>query len=1209
MRWLCSVGVLLFVTGCPSKDVDDDHDGVRAETDCDDNNPDVFPGNDEVCNGLDENCDGRVDEGVTQLFWPDTDGDGVGDATAEPVVGCERPADFSDNDLDCDDDHPEINPDADEDCSQLDMDCDGDPVNGLDTDDYYVDADLDGFGDDNLPQVSACTPADGLTDVGGDCDDTLDTIHPGADEICDGFDQDCDADIDEDAIDAGHYFLDADLDGFGDDDTEVVACAEIPGRSLVGGDCDDLDNTAFPGNPELCDEGVDNDCDPATDDDDSPTAPTFYTDIDQDGFGNTLAPVQQCLQADLAIFDGDCDDNVATTFPGANELCNGGVDDDCDPSTNEEDSAVWYFDQDHDGFGTENDTFTGCSPPPDYVQVPGDCDDTDPALNPDLTPGCDQLHCGLISLSEHWKATVTHTVTCDVDVEGAAKPVLTIDDGAIVRFHPNAELRIGDGAEGELQVDGDILGVLFTSAELFPAPGDWDGVLIGEDDRGSEIVGLTVEYGGKNGEGGVSVEGGDPTFDRLTSRLNLNDGLHITGSEPLVHDSALVENTNNGLFVDEGSGLSRATVDGDQGPSFTDNVVTDNGALPITIPGSHADEIALSSVLSPNDDEEIELLSGTLRFNGTWFDHEIPYRVADGASIEVEDGPQAELFIEDGVEIFFGSGAEITVGEGAEGRLELIDGPVGVVFNATDDVISSSDNWDGITFGPNDGGSIVRNLTIAYGGGNGNGNIDVNNSAPLFDGITSRLSDTAGLHVTGANAAPEIRNSTFTDNDEDGVFVESSSGIARSLFGPTFVNNVLTGNGISPVVLPPTFIGELDPSTQFSGNGSPIRIHGGQVLEDALWRELDEDYEILDDVDIGGPQDPVVTIEDDVVFLFDRDTQFTVGVVDDGALLINAPNGVRMTSSDPAPGEGDWDGIQIGRNGPLGPQTDIDGLIVEFAGGSNVGTGGGVEVVDRDTCQTIEPIQTLRHVTVVSSSKVGFSFEASSQPSVTDSTISGPLGGCWEIIGTTTICNVHIVAYANNDCPFGSSFGTFPLVGAELLDTTSTYPGPVTLVGTKVLDDLTLNDIGVPYQLLDTVEVGNDATQPVLTVSSGVEIQFGAGAGLEVAEGGDLGALVVEPGAVLTSTEANPAPGDWEGVTIGDACLPGTSLTGATIEYGGANGNGALYLDECEVGTYDSLTITDSSSCGVFVEPDDSTVQVTNLTGSGNVGGDVCIIQ
>ena len=123
-------------------------------------------------------------------------------------------------------------------CDGLDNDCDGEVDEGLDRT-WYADADADGFGDPNA-SVEACAQPEGHGTDASDCDDTDSAIHPGADELCNELDDDCDRAIDED-LPLGIWYADADNDGWGNPDAPVEACAQPSGTTDVLADCDDND--------------------------------------------------------------------------------------------------------------------------------------------------------------------------------------------------------------------------------------------------------------------------------------------------------------------------------------------------------------------------------------------------------------------------------------------------------------------------------------------------------------------------------------------------------------------------------------------------------------------------------------------------------------------------------------------------------------------------------------------------------------------------------------------------------------------------------------------------------------------------------------------------------------------------------------------------------------------------------------------------------
>lgn len=270
---------------------DADGDGYNVEggdcgpVDCNDSVAAINPGAAEVCDGVDNNCSGTVDDG----FDPDGDGYTI-------CAG------------DCDEGDPAVNPGAAEVCGNgVDENCDG-------VDEVCPPADNDG---------------DGYTEL-EDCDDSDASINPGAEEVCgNGIDENCDG-VDEECPPA-----DNDGDGYSvledcDDNDATVnpgmtevpyngkdddCNAATPDDDLDGdgyplaADCDDTDPAVNPGEAEIIDNGKDDDCNPAT--------PDSFLDIDDDGDGFTEN-------------EGDCDDNNPAIYTGAAEICGNGVDENCD---------------------------------------------------------------------------------------------------------------------------------------------------------------------------------------------------------------------------------------------------------------------------------------------------------------------------------------------------------------------------------------------------------------------------------------------------------------------------------------------------------------------------------------------------------------------------------------------------------------------------------------------------------------------------------------------------------------------------------------------------------------------------------------------------------------------------------------------------------------------------------------------------------------
>ncbi len=405
---------------------------VSNNLDCDDTDADIHPDADETCNTVDDDCDGNIDPGTStdaSTWYADSDSDGYGNPNAT-TTACSLPSGYSSDDTDCDDSDSTVNPAGTESCNGLDDDCDGtiDPDTSIGVSTWYLDADDDGYGDLAATDTAvACDQPEGYAATTDDCDDADASIHPGAAELCDAMDNDCDGTTDVGAVDAITWYTDADGDGYGDSTLSTSACTAPSGTVANDEDCDDTLATVSPDGTEAC-NGIDDDCDGDVDPSTSTDAVTWYLDDDGDGYGEASSTTLACNEpSGYADNDQDCDDTDSSVSPDGSELCNG-IDDDCDGTTDPDsssDAPTWYADDDADGYGDAADTEVSCEAPSGYVDDAQDCDDTESAVSPAATEVCNGIDDDCDGSTDPGSSADALTWYADDDGDGFGNPTST----------------------------------------------------------------------------------------------------------------------------------------------------------------------------------------------------------------------------------------------------------------------------------------------------------------------------------------------------------------------------------------------------------------------------------------------------------------------------------------------------------------------------------------------------------------------------------------------------------------------------------------------------------------------------------------------------------------------------------------------------------------------------------------------------------------
>ncbi|HWI63283.1 MAG TPA: copper amine oxidase N-terminal domain-containing protein [Symbiobacteriaceae bacterium] len=555
------------------------------------------------------------------------------------------------------------------------------------------------------------------------------------------------------------------------------------------------------------------------------------------------------------------------------------------------------------------------------------------------------VHEGTISPGgETWgKCGAPHIIARSFMVEGKDSPILTIEEGTMIRFEADASLQIGRNAPGGLVVNGKASNpVYFTADTSGPQPGFWEGIrffnqtLIND----SRINGAVIEYAGTPDYGALLIEGYNKMVEvqlnDVEFKNNLHAGLHMTWQGRLRSGSGNLK-VNGTTVGNEGGGFPIVTA------AFGSH----------NLPRGEYKNNAVNAV----NINEMGSGSATISSNTTWRNVSIPYAMSQNVYVEGTSAPT--LTIEPGVITLWKSETGLTIGQNAAGHLvadalarpegggEWFTRPEGggewrvekaeldlgvqladaisiepgcalcgknraIVFGAWN-AAPDRGAWEGVRLLSNAGDkSRLNGVVIAWGGR------DTDWSAGLY-------AETNGDKTIKFMLA----KSMIYGASRSGLEFYGNAQLRAESTGNFFVNNGW------PVRMPPSLIGYLPVGQTFAENTKQtISIYtsgtSDEITRSATWRNHGIPYQFELTVYIGGTASPVITIEPGTTLLFGRDHHITIGTQNGaGSLVAVGAAGKPITFSTELKRAGAWAGVQFTENAGAGNR--LENVVIEYA--------------------------------------------------------------------------------------------------------------------------------------------------------------------------------------------------------------------------------------------------------------------------------------